>query len=350
MTLQSLGWSSFFASEVRGGEPHPCRVISQGRSACLVHDGSHEAFATPRGRLQHQAEFPPVVGDWVLATPTGERTFVIEGILRRRTAIIRKQAGSQLHAQVLAANVDRVLLVTSMNQDFSIRRLERYLTLIWESGATPIIALTKADLAEDADRFLREAEKCALGFPVVSVSSVSGEGVDELQSLLVPEETIVLLGSSGVGKSTLINVLSGEHIRDTRGIREKDDTGRHATSDRHLFVLPCGTLVIDTPGLREVQLWAYETAVARTFPEIADLAIHCRFRDCQHQSEPGCAVLAAVEDGQVDSGRLDSFHRLNRELEHLHREVDPLSALQHKRRLKETHRAYRERKRYRNKP
>src|SRR5215470_16859977 len=190
MTLRSMGWNSFFASEVRAGDPRPWRVISQGRSRCLVHDGSREALATPRGRLQHQAEFPPVVGDWVLAAPAGDGKHVIERILRRRTAIIRRQAGSQLHAQVLAANVDRVLLVTSMNQDFSVRRLERYLTLIWESGATPIIVLTKADLVTDVGPFLRDAEKCALGFPVLCISNVSGDGISELRSLLVVGEAV----------------------------------------------------------------------------------------------------------------------------------------------------------------
>jgi ribosome biogenesis GTPase / thiamine phosphate phosphatase len=251
---------------------------------------------------------------------------------------------------MLAANVDRVLLATSMNQDFSVRRLERYLTLIWESGATPIIVLTKADLVSDVDPFRREAERCALGFPVLCISSVSGDGIDELRSLLITGETIVLLGSSGVGKSTLVNVLGGADLRETRSIRTRDGKGRHATTDRHLIRLPSGVLLIDTPGLREVQLWATSRAVEQTFPEISELATQCRFRDCQHTGEPGCAVVAAVETGEIDADRLENLHRLRRELEHLERERDPLTASEYKRKLKTMFRAYEKQQRQRTKP
>jgi ribosome biogenesis GTPase / thiamine phosphate phosphatase len=346
MNLHSLGWSAFFDAQVENTSLRPCRVVSAGIDHLLVHDGTREAFAVTRGRLRCHSNFPPTVGDWVLVNPTHDR-YVVEKILERRTAIVRKQGGTYGSAQALAANIDRVLLVTSLNQDFSVRRLERYLTLIWDSGATPIVALTKVDLVADPGPFVRAAEKCSLGFPVVCVSSLSGQGLDELRSLLMPAETIVLLGSSGVGKSTLINVLSGTDLRKTKAIRELDGKGRHATSDRHLLQLPSGVLVIDTPGLREVQLWATEEAVDQTFPEISALGENCRFRDCRHKGEPGCAVLAAVADGKIDPDRLTSFHRLRRELEYLERQSDPLRATEQKRRIKQIMRAYEKQQRAR---
>jgi len=350
MTLQSLGWSAFFEAHLQNTLSRPCRVISEGTDLFLVNDGEREVFAVPRGRLRSQPDFPPVVGDWVLVDCADADRYVVENIQPRRTAIVRKQAGSRPSAQVLAANVDRVLLVTSMDQDFSVRRFERYLTLVWESGATPIIVLTKADLVTDVGPFLREAEKCALGFPVLCISSLSGDGITELRSLLVVGETVVLLGSSGVGKSTLVNVLGRDDARETRSVRDKDGKGRHATTDRHLIRLPSGVLLIDTPGLREVQLWASDTSVAQTFPEISALAIHCRFRDCQHEAEPGCAVVAGIATGQIDADRLDSLRRLRRELEHLDRQRDPLSATQHKSRIKRIMRAQQQQQRRRTKP
>jgi ribosome biogenesis GTPase len=350
MTLQSLGWSAFFEAQLQNTESRPCRVVSEGTDLFLVHDGVREVFASVRGRLRNQPGFPPVVGDWVLVECADDNRYVLESILQRRTAIVRKQAGSHASAQVLAANVDRVLLCTSMNQDFSVRRLERYLTLIWESGATPIIVLTKADSVTDVGPFRREAEKCALGFPVLCTSSVSDDGISELRSSLVAGETVVLLGSSGVGKSTLVNVLGGADVRETRSVREKDGKGRHATTDRHLVRLPSGVLLIDTPGLREVQLWASDTAVRQTFLEISELAIDCRFRDCQHDGEPGCTVVAGIATGRIDADRLDSLRRLRRELDHLDRQSDPLSALQHKSKIKRIMRAREQQQRRRTKP
>ncbi len=350
MTLQSLGWSSFFEAHLEDARLRPCRVVSEGADLFLVHDGSRETFAMTRGRLRSHPLFPPVVGDWVLVQPADDERYVIESILPRRTAMIRKQAGPGSSAQMLAANVDRVLLVTSVNQDFSVRRLERYLTLVWESGATPIIVLTKSDLVDDTGSFRREAERCALGFPVVCVSSLSGDGIDDLRSHLVAGETMILLGSSGVGKSTLVNTLGGGDLRETKSIRVKDGKGRHATTDRHLVHLPSEVLLIDTPGLREVQLWATSEAVEDTFPEISAVAADCRFRDCQHVGEPGCAVLAAIETGELDAERLESLQRLRREVEHLERERNPLAASEHKRKLRSLFRAYEKRQRLRDKP
>jgi ribosome biogenesis GTPase / thiamine phosphate phosphatase len=350
MTLQSLGWSAFFEANLQTTPARPCRVISEGTDLFLVHDGVREVFAWPRGRLRIQRNFPPVVGDWVLVEHADDDRYVVESILERRTAIVRKQAGSRTSAQVLAANIDRVLLMTSMNQDFSVRRLERYLTLIWDSGATPIIVLTKADLVTDPSPFRREAEKIALGFPVLCISSVSGDGIGELRSSLFAGETVVLLGSSGVGKSSLINLLGGAEVRKTRSVREEDGKGRHATTDRQLVRLSSGVLLIDTPGLREVQLWATDTAVAQTFPEVSELAIDCRFHDCQHQGEPGCAVVAGVGTGQINADRLESFHRLRREVDRLDRQSDPLLAKQYKNKIKRIMRDQEQQQRRRIKP
>ena len=346
MSLQQLGWNAFFQAfwaEVQ--RPlRPARVISPGGDRVLVHDGSRELQATIRGRLREQASFPPVVGDWVGLSPAdpvqpAAESGVIEEILERRTVIARKRPGKAFGAQVLAANIDRVVLVMALDQDFSLHRLERYLTLVWESGATPIIVLSKTDLAGDPSSFVHEAEHRAMGFPVIPVSNVSGQGREALASILRAEETIVLLGSSGVGKSTLINALGGATLRRTAAIRESDGKGRHTTTDRHLVRLHSGVLVIDTPGLREVQLWADEDSLEETFAEIADAAAGCRFRDCRHDGEPGCAVAAALDRGEIAPDRLRSFHQLRAEVERLERQSDPRLMSAHKSEVKKIHRA-----------
>lgn len=344
MSLQQLGWGSFFQALWVDHSLRPARVIAQGGGRFLVHDGSRELSAAIRGRLCDQENFPPVVGDWIGLSLSdtdrdAENSHVVEEIFARRTAIMRQQAGRTFGAQVLAANVDRVVLMMAMDQDFSLHRLERYLTLVWDSGATPIIVLSKADLADDPSLFAREAEQRAMGFPVICLSNVSGQGRAELDSVLQPEETIVLLGSSGVGKSTLVNRLGGAGLRQTGSVRPSDGKGRHTTTDRHLIRLPSGVLVIDTPGMREVQLWAGEDSLQQTFAEIADLAAGCRFRDCRHQGEPGCAVTEAVDRGEIAADRLESFHQLRAEIRHLQRQSDPRKASEHKSEVKKIHRA-----------
>ena len=333
MSLSEFGWTPFFQSQLTDSTRTPARILSHLGDRLLVHDGQQELTAMLRGSLRNHRNYPLAVGDFVLLEkPHSEWT--VEDILDRRTSISRKRAGTQAGAQVLAANIDHVLIVTSLNEDFSLRRIERFLTLVWESGATPIIILTKADLVTDRAPFIEPVESRAMGFPVICLSNKTGEGLDELRTLLHPNETIVMIGSSGVGKSTLINTIARQDLRKTGEIREADGTGRHVTTDRHLLRLPSGVLVIDTPGLREVQVWADRESVDTTFSEILELASHCRFSDCSHGPEPGCAITAAVAAGEIDPARLASYLQIRDEAEHLKRQVDPTEARSHKSKMK----------------
>ena len=223
----------------------------------------------------------------------------------------------------VAANVDIVLLTTSMNADFSPRRLERYLANVYESGARPVIVLTKADLAENRDEMIAEAEAVAFGVPVLAVSAMSGEGLDALAALLKPRETAVLLGMSGAGKSTLLNALAGSEIMATQGILEEGARGRHTTTHRELVRLPSGTLLLDTPGMRSIGVFGTDEGVDQIFGDIEALALDCRFNNCKHEAEPGCAIRAALEDGSLEAGRWQGYQKLQRELAFEARKEDP---------------------------
>jgi ribosome biogenesis GTPase len=232
---------------------------------------------------------------------------------------------------VLAANLDVVFIVSSLNEDLNLRRLERYLTLAWESGATPVILLTKADLHPDPDAAAAEVGTIAYGVPVHPLSARTGAGVAAVREHLLPGVTAALLGSSGVGKSTLVNTLTGEELLATQAIRD-DGRGRHTTTRRELVVLPGGGLVIDTPGLRELQLWEADEGLEEAFEDVAELAAQCRFSDCAHETEPGCAIQAALEDGRLTHERWESYVKLQRELEHLERRLDKRAQAEEKRR------------------
>lgn len=333
MSLTDYGWTEFFQSQLTDPTLTPARVISHLGDRLLIHDGRTEFMCLMRGSLRKHANYPVAVGDFVGVQGQGDQSSV-ESIFDRRTSISRKRPGTQSGAQILAANIDRVLIVMSLNEDFSAHRLERFLTLVWESGATPIIVLTKADLIEDRAPYLAEAESRAMGFPVVFFSKKTGEGLDQLATLLHPHETIVMIGSSGVGKSTLINQIAGLELRRTAEIRESDGKGRHTTTDRHLLRLPSGVLVIDTPGLREVQLWAEKLAVEATFDEIVELAAKCRFSDCAHGPEPGCAITAAIASGELNADRLASYLQMQAEAQHLRAQAVPQEAQDKKAKLK----------------
>lgn len=296
----------------------PALVVREHREAVLLllPDGE-ERFARPSGRLRHGAAAPadlPAVGDRVAAeVPPGGGEAVVRAVLPRRTALLRKRPDRSVAAQVLAANVDTVLLTASLQREFSPRRVERALALAWDGGADPVVLLTKADLHPDPAGAARAAAAACPGAPVVAVSAVSGAGLGALDPWLRPGSTVALLGPSGEGKSTLANRLLGADLQETGEVREEDRRGRHTTVDRHLLVLPGGALLVDTPGLREIALFDAGEGIAAAFAEIEEAAADCRFRDCRHAGEPGCAVEAAVAGGRIDPARLESWRRLLRE-------------------------------------
>jgi ribosome biogenesis GTPase / thiamine phosphate phosphatase len=315
LNLQDLGWDDGFAASL---EPHdnciPGRVSAQHRGEYDVLTERGELRAHVAGRLRHEAssgEDLPAVGDWVALRET-----TIHAVLPRRSAFLRKVAWSQTEAQVLAANVDTIFVVSGVDDDFSVRRLERYLTLAWESGASPVVVLTKADLCADPLARLLEAEQVAVGVPAHVVSNMTGEGVDELEAYLAPAKTVALLGSSGVGKSSLANRLLGGEVQATMELAA-DGTGRHTTTTRQLLRLPTGALLVDTPGLREIQLWSADDGIQEAFADVDELAADCRFNDCAHMREPGCAVQAAIDKGRLPRERLQSYRALQRELRRL---------------------------------
>lgn len=333
--IESYGWSDALRHEF---EPFAARDLSPGRITVqqrgrygLVTDHG-ELTGQISGRLAQDAESGgyPAVGDWVAVTARpAEHAATIHAVLPRRTAFVRRAADSATEQQVVAANVDVALLVASMNADLNQRRLERYLATAWQSGAAPVVVLTKADLADDPAAEVAAAESVAFGAPVLAVSAVTGEGMDALAALLKPAETAVLVGSSGVGKSSLVNALAGERLMDTGGIREDDARGRHTTTHRELILLPSGALILDTPGMRELGLLDADEGLSATFEDVEAIAASCRFSDCRHGNEPGCAVRAALESGELDPGRWQSFNKLQRELAFQARRENP--------RLREAH-------------
>ncbi|HYW13138.1 MAG TPA: ribosome small subunit-dependent GTPase A [Longimicrobium sp.] len=345
--LTSLGWD---ADHTRDFAPHqaqgrvPARVVAEHRDRYGVADDSGERPAALAGRLRHNArgrEDLPATGDWVAIAAGDDGTAMIHAVLPRRSAFVRKAAGETTEAQVVAANVDVALIATALPADVSERRVERYLALAWESGAVPVVVLTKADLADDADAAVRAVRAVAPGADVVAVCSISGEGVDALGRWLRPGRTAVLIGSSGVGKSTLANRLMGGDALRTGAVRD-DGKGRHTTTHRQLLRLAGGALLIDTPGMRELQLWSADSGLDAAFSDVEALATRCRFGDCGHGKEPGCAVRAAAQSGALDPERLESWHRLRRELAWLATRQDEAAAAQEKSRVKTVQRAYRD--------
>lgn len=327
--LTSLGWGPHFSAQFdpkAGGESLPGRVISSAKQMYLVQVAPRVVLrAEISGRYAHQAAGSdgfPVVGDWVVCKPIDTDRAVIHKVLVRKTLLARKAAGSEFKKQALAANVDTAFIVCSLNADFNLRRIERYLTLVKMSGAKPVVVLTKADLAEDFAPMLADVGGLDPGLLVYVVSSRSGFGIDELKAHLEPGTTSVLLGSSGAGKSTLINRLFGEEVAKTGEIRDDDDRGRHTTTSRNLLMSPEGALMIDTPGMRELQIWDDGHGLEAVFGDIEELALQCKFTDCRHDSESGCRIRAALASGELAPERLENFRKLRNEAAAQRRKVE----------------------------
>lgn len=342
MPLTPLGWSDFFEEQraaMANRDLRFARVIEEQRGLYHV-AGEFDGAAEVAGRFRHEAASRvafPAVGDWVgLAVhDSGSSTIVVR--LERRSVLSRRAAGRATDEQVLAANVDTIFLVTALAEDLNVRRLERGLTMVWDAGALPVVVLNKADLCPDWVA-IRESIRSRLpGIDVITTSALQDEGLENLLPYLTPATTVALIGSSGVGKSTLVNRLLGRDEQSVAPIRESDGRGRHTTTARQLFELRGGALLIDTPGIRELQLWTDEESVTAAFDDIGQLAQSCRFSDCAHTTEPGCAVLEGVNRGTLSADRLENYRRLLREAAFEERKRDKAAAANTKRRWKQVH-------------
>ena len=335
MELENFGWSGFFAIQQRAGTP--ARVASASRDRFILWTQTGELEAVVSGEFRHKSLLWPAVGDWVALRPG---TPVIESVLERKTLLSRKQPGKSVEEQVLAANIDVLFIVSGLDRDFNERRIERYLVIAQHSGARPIILLNKADLAPTLNLDLYQIlDRLTHGtsVAVLPISAATGHGIEQLNHLLAQGETAALIGSSGVGKSTLVNRLLCRSLQNTGEVRRDDDRGRHITTSRSMFITPPGWLLIDMPGLREVQLWTSPDQLDVSFEEIQRIARNCRFRNCRHSGEPGCAIAQSA----IDPGRLDNYRKLQRELDYLDRKLDKRLMSETKARWKVIHKAMR---------
>ncbi len=327
MNLDTLGWNPFFEKnfeQYKDLEYIPARIFGEQKQLYQVYSSQGELAAEVSGKMLYTALSRadlPVVGDWiVLQTPPDGGHAIIHALLPRKTSFSRKVAGGSKRrsggvtdAQVIASNVDTVLLVSGLDREFNLRRIERYLTMIYNSGSNPVIVLNKADLCDNVDAYLIEVESIAFGVPIHIVSAREDQGLDSLRDYLAPGNTVALIGSSGVGKSSIINALIGYDRQWVNTISDHVSKGQHTTNSRELILLPEGGLIMDNPGMRELQLWGDESDLKGTFEDIEELAFQCRFTDCRHDSEPGCAVKEAIEEGELDSKRFRSYLKLRKE-------------------------------------
>ncbi|WP_341280119.1 ribosome small subunit-dependent GTPase A [Paenibacillus sp. FSL H8-0537] len=332
--LQAYGWNEHWEVELQriaaGGVPLvPARVVAQFSHQYRIVTDAGEQAAVVTGKFEFEAvnrgDFP-AVGDWVLAQPLpGEARAVIHALLPRRSAMVRKEAGQRVDVQVISANLDYVFITNALNQDFNLRKIERYLLAVWESGAKPVVLLTKADLCDDPDHYTALVEGIAPGVPVHTVSAFENQGREALAEYLLLGQTIAITGSSGVGKSTLLNWLADEEKQRVQQIRESDARGRHTTTHREMFVTPSGAIIVDTPGMRELQLWESDEGMDTTFSDIGELAASCRFHDCRHVKEEGCAVKQAIADGTLEQRRFANFKKMEKELAHMARKEESVN-------------------------
>lgn len=327
MTLEDMGWNDFFAKglEESANRTHrPARVTGVRRGVFFVFDGSGEYQATVSGRLLHHCgvgSLHPAAGDWVTV-----RESTVTGVLRRRNALSRgasgsrgKQVSASAEEQVIAANVDTVFIVTGLDRDYNVRRIERYLALVCNCGCSPVVLLNKADLHPDIEvrRLVEKVESAAFGVPVHVLSARHSLGLEAIESYLAPGKTVALIGSSGAGKSTLVNRMAGEARQTTNAVSESDGKGVHTTTSRDLIRLPGGGLIIDNPGIREIAFWNDDGGIDSVFPDIEALASGCRFTDCSHLNEPGCMVREAIRSGRLPSQRFENYLKMRRELHYL---------------------------------
>jgi ribosome biogenesis GTPase / thiamine phosphate phosphatase len=351
MNIKDLGFDEYFNkyySEYEGKGFSLGRVYIEHRGVYRLYTEYGELMGEVSGKMRYTSSGSdnyPAVGDWVVISPRMEEGVArIHALLPRKSKFSRKAAGSETEEQVVAANFDTVFIVSSLNKNYNLRRLERYLIAAWESGGNPVIILSKTDLCMDAAEKLCEVENIAASVPIHVISSFTGQGMEELNKYFEKGKTVAVMGSSGVGKSTLINSLAGELVLDVQDIRGEDDKGKHTTTHRELVLLPTGGLIIDTPGMRELQLWDGDEGIHDVFNDIENIAANCRFKDCSHDREPGCAVKKAIEEGVMSAERFESYRKLQRELQFIENKQNQLARLNEKKKRKTVAKAMKNKK------
>lgn len=319
--IKKYGFSERFSNAIpKDSSLTPARILSQEKGFYRIISDKGEKLAEVSGKFRFQTivfSDYPAVGDFVLVNwNESGNSAIIESLLPRKSAFVRKAAGESQQEQVVAANIDIVFLCMALNNDFNLRRMERYISIAWDSGAMPVVVLTKSDLCDDLEQKLAEVSSIAFGVDILVTTSTEENGYKELLPFISEGKTIAFIGSSGVGKSTLINRLLGKEQLKTNGLRN-DDKGRHTTTHRELFLLPPGGMVIDTPGMREFGMWDHDTGIERTFTDIEKLASQCKFRNCTHTNEPGCAIQKALETGELQIERWQSYQKLKAENDYI---------------------------------
>ena len=350
MNLKKLGYNSFFEAyfnEYASGDQIPGRIAIQNLSNFTVYTELGELLGEVSGKFRFETENGkaevngyPAVGDWVLLRPyPNEGKAIIDKILPRKNKFSRKEAGEKTIEQIVAANIDIVFIVNALNHDFNLRRLERYLTTVMDNEIRPVIILSKADLSDDLEARMEEVREVVGVIPIHAISVKEGFGLDELEQYFVNNNTVAVLGSSGVGKSTLINTLAGEEKFFVQEVSDFSNKGKHTTTHREMIILANGGLIIDTPGMRELQLWDGGEGVAETFDDLEELSLQCKFSNCLHKDEPGCAIRAAIENGDIDETRLKSYLKLKREVKYIESKQNVKTAIENKKHWKQVHKS-----------